>query len=97
MNVGVWLFIVLLIEIAAILAVAYLSFIGFFEPMRALTKAGLWMMTFGLMVQIVRTLHYFEFGSYPVDTFFPIWVTKDLGASLLVLDLMIVHFKTPKG
>lgn len=96
MNVGAWLFVVLVIELAAILVVAYLSFIGFFEPMRTLTKAGLWMMTFGLMVQIMRTLHYFEVGSYPVDTFFPLWVTKDLGASLLVLDLLIPHLKTPK-
>lgn len=92
MNVGAWLFAVLVIELAAIIAVAFMSFIGFFEGMRPLAKVGIWMMTMGLMVQIMRTLHYFEFGAYPVDTIFPLWVTKDLGASLLVLDLLLLNF-----
>lgn len=94
MNVGLWLFAVLIIELIAILCVAYLSFIGFFDPMRTLTKVAVWMMTFGLMVQIMRTLHYFQVGAYPVDTYFPLWVTKDIGASLLVLDLVILHLKS---
>lgn len=92
MNVGFWLLAVLVIELVAIFGVAYMSFTGFFEGMRPLAKVGIWMMTTGLMVQIMRTLHYFEFGAYPVDTIFPLWVTKDLGASLLVLDLLLLNF-----
>lgn len=97
MNVAGWLFAVLVIELVAIFVVAYLSFIGFFDPMRVLTKAGLWMMTFGLMVQIMRSLHYFQVGAYPVDTYFPLWITKDLGASMLVLDLLILHIQSKKA
>lgn len=92
MNVGAWLFAVLVIELAAIIAVAFMSFAGFFEGMRPLAKVGIWVMTTGLMVQVMRTLHYFEFGSYPVDTIFPLWVTKDLGASLLIFDLLLLNF-----
>ena len=92
MNVGAWLLAVLIIELVAIGLVAYLSFTGFFEPMRLLAKVGIWVMTVGLMVQIMRTLHFFEFGAYPVDTIFPMWVTKDLGASLLVFDLALLSF-----
>lgn len=90
MSVGGWLLLVLVIELAAILLVAYLSFSGFFESMRLLAKIGIWVMTTGLMVQIMRTLHYFEFGAYPVDTIFPLWVTKDIGASLLIFDLALL-------
>jgi hypothetical protein len=90
MSVGAWLMAVLVIELVAIACVAYLAFSGFFKGMRLLAKVGVFFMTTGLMVQTVRTLHYFEFGTYPVDTFFPLWVTKDLGISLVVFDLVLL-------
>lgn len=90
MSVGAWLFGVLVMELVAIMCVAYLSFDGFFKGMRILAKVGILMMTTGLMVQIMRTLHFFEFGAYPVDTFFPLWVTKDIGASVLIFDLVLM-------
>lgn len=90
MNVGGWLLAVLIIELIAILLVAHLSFSGFFHEMRILAKIGIWVMTTGLMVQIIRSLHYFEFGVYPIDTIFPLWVTKDIGASLIIFDLFLL-------
>jgi hypothetical protein len=93
MNVGAWLLAVLIIELVAILLVAYLSFSGFFHGMRILAKIGVWVMTTGLIVQIMRSLHYFEFGAYPIDTIFPLWVTKDIGASLIVFDLFLLSRK----
>jgi hypothetical protein len=50
-------------------------------------------MTAGLMVQIMRSLHYFELGAYPVDNFLPLWVTKDIGASLIIFDLFLFSRK----
>jgi hypothetical protein len=93
MNVAGWLLAVLVLELIAIVLVAYLSFSGFFDGMRIVAKIGIWMMTTGLMVQIMRSLHYFEFGAYPVDTIFPLWVTKDIGASLIVFDLFLLSKK----
>ena len=93
MNVGAWLLAVLILELIAIMLVAYLSFSGFFHYMRPVAKIGIWVMTTGLMVQIMRTLHYFEFGSYPIDSIFPLWVTKDIGASLIVFDLFLLSRK----
>lgn len=90
MSVGAWLMTVLIIELVAIACVACLAFSGFFTGMRLLTKLGVFFMTTGLIVQIVRTLHYFEFGAYPIDTFFPLWVTKDLGISLVIFDLVLL-------
>ena len=87
---GAWLLTVLCVEVAAIGCAAYLAFGGFFTGMRTLTKIGIFLLMAGLMVQIMRTLHFFEFGAYPVDTFFPLWVSKDIGASVLIFDLVLM-------
>jgi len=96
MTVLHWLLSVLVIELIAVLTVAFLAFSGFFTEMRILSKIGIFVMTTGLMVQIMRSLHYVEYGSYPVDTFFPLWITKDIGASIIIFDLALLHFKRSK-
>jgi hypothetical protein len=80
-------------ELIAVFVVAFLAFSGFFTDMRMLSKIGIFVMTMGLMVQIMRSLHYFEFGAYPTDTLFPLWITKDIGASLIIFDLALLHFR----
>jgi hypothetical protein len=60
------------------------------------SKIGIFVMTAGLMVQIMRTLYFLDYGSYPVDTFFPLWITKDIGASIIVFDLALLHFRRNK-
>jgi hypothetical protein len=87
---------ILVIELIAVFVVAFLAFSGFFTDMRMLSKIGVFVMTMGLMVQIMRSLHYFEFGAYPTDTLFPLWITKDIGASLIIFDLALLHFRKDK-
>jgi hypothetical protein len=96
MTLTDWLLSVLVLELIAILTVAFLAFSGFFTGMRILSKVGIFVMTTGLMVQIMRSLYYFENGSYPIDTFFPLWITKDIGASILIFDLALLHFRRNK-
>ena len=96
MTVTYWLIAVLIIELIAILTVAFLAFSGFFSDMRMFSKIGIFVMITGLMVQIMRTLYYLDYGSYPVDTFFPLWITKDIGASIIVFDLALLHFRKNK-
>ena len=96
MNLIHWLMSILVIELIAVFVVAFLAFSGFFTDMRMLSKIGIFVMTMGLMVQIMRSLHYFEFGAYPTDTLFPLWITKDIGASLIIFDLALLHFKKDK-
>jgi hypothetical protein len=88
-----WLMSILVMELIAVFVVAFLAFSGFFTDMRMLSKIGIFVMTMGLMVQIMRSLHYFEFGAYPTDTLFPLWITKDIGASLIIFDLALLHFR----
>ena len=96
MTVTYWLIAVLIVELIAILTVAFLAFSGFFLAMRMLSKIGIFIMTSGLIVQIMRTLYYLDYGSYPVDTFFPLWITKDIGASIIIFDLAVLHFRRNK-
>ena len=96
MTVTYWLITILIIELIAILTVAFLAFSGFFSDMRMFSKIGIFVMTTGLMVQIMRTLYFLDYGSYPVDTFFPLWITKDIGASIIVFDLALLHFRKNK-
>jgi hypothetical protein len=96
MTVTYWLITVLIIELIAILTVAFLAFSGFFLDMRMFSKIGIFVLTSGLIVQIMRTLYFLDYGSYPVDTFFPLWITKDIGASIIVFDLALLHFRKNK-
>jgi len=96
MTVTYWLITVLIIELIAILTVAFLAFSGFFSDMRMFSKIGIFVMTTGLIVQIMRTLYYLDYGSYPVDTFFPLWITKDIGASIIIFDLALLRFRKDK-
>ena len=96
MTVVHWLMSILVIELIAVFVVAFLAFSGFFTDMRMLSKIGIFVMTMGLMVQVMRSLHYFEFGAYPIDTFFPLWITKDIGASIIIFDLALLYFRKAK-
>jgi len=96
MTVVHWLMAILVMELIAVFLVAFLAFSGFFTDMRMLSKIGIFVMTTGLMVQVMRSLHFFEFGVYPVDTFFPLWITKDIGASIIIFDLALLHFRKAK-
>ena len=96
MTLTAWLLSVLVLELIAILTVAFLAFSGFFTGMRILSKVGIFVMTTGLMVQIMRSLYYFENGSYPIDNLFPLWITKDIGASIIIIDLALLHFRKNK-
>jgi len=93
MTVVHWLMAILVMELIAVFLVAFLAFSGFFTDMRMLSKIGIFVMTTGLMVQVMRSLHFFEYGVYPVDTFFPLWITKDIGASIIIFDLALLHFR----
>ena len=93
MTVIHWLMTILAMELIAVFLVAFLAFSGFFTDMRMLSKIGIFVMTTGLMVQVMRSLHFFEYGVYPVDTLFPLWITKDIGASIIIFDLALLHFR----
>jgi hypothetical protein len=81
-----WLVLVGVIEAGAFFAasVYMLSAEGLKET--KLFKAGLIMLMMGLIVQLSRSAHYATTGTYPVDNYFPLWILKDIGASILIFE-----------
>ncbi len=90
-EIKLWLILVLLIEVPAIAMVAChlqlraaLARMGFGWPM----LVGVLLCTFGLCVQVGRSMNYIKFNAYPVDEWFPFWVTKDIGISVMLFCLV---------
>jgi hypothetical protein len=92
-TIAMWLAIMLVIEVAAIASLAWLALSGAAMKMNKMLAVGVIMLTIGLGVQVVRSLHYFEFGRYPVDKIFPWWVLKDFGGSLIIFYLAFIWRK----
>lgn len=83
-DISTWLSIMLVIEGAAILFVGWLSVSGHVLQFPKILSIGILLMSFGLMVQVIRSLHYFQHGVYPIDTIFPFWILKDIGGSIMI-------------
>ena len=84
LDISIWLSIMLVIEGAAILFVGWLSVSGHVLTFPKILSTGILLMSFGLMVQVIRSIYYLEHGHYPVDTIFPFWILKDIGGSLII-------------
>ena len=92
-QIAFWLITAGVFEIVAILLAIFVVFPSEELNLHPVLKAGFALMVFGLVVQIIRSTHYLQHGHYPIDVVFPMWVTKDLGASLIVYYFAIVHPK----
>lgn len=80
------------IEIAAVLVAIFVVFPSE-NNWHWMLRWGFALLTHGLTVQIIRTVYFLQHGHYPADVFFPQWITKDLGASLLLFYFAFVHPK----
>jgi hypothetical protein len=92
-QVAFWLVAVLVIELAAVFVAMFCVFLRHNPPMHYLQKIGFALLVCGLVVQVVRSLHYIEFGEYPEDVYFPLWITKDLGACVLIFYYAFIYPK----
>jgi hypothetical protein len=91
-QIAAWLSVALIFQVIAI----FVAFIYVFmapNNFHWMLKLGFASMVFGLVVQIVRSIHYLDVGSYPVDHYFPLWLSKDIGSVLLIFYFSFVHGK----
>ena len=96
MQVAFWLIVIGALGMAAVFVAVFILFPSATD-WHWMLKTGIALMVFGLVVRIVRTLHYLEHGHYPVDIYFPMWATKDIGASILIYYFTFVHPKIKGG
>lgn len=86
-EIKLWLTLALLIEVPAIAMVVLHT--PFMQRLKAigfgrLMLTGIYLATIGLCAQVGRTNHYIKFDVYPVDEWFPVWVLKDIGLSIIL-------------
>ena len=95
-EIKLWLILVLLVEVPAIAMVAmhiHLRAALYRMGFDRLMLVGMAMLTMGLFVQVGRTNHYLKFDKYPVDEWFPFWVLKDIGGSIMLFCLIRLAVK----
>lgn len=83
-TVKAWLLVMMAVSIPAILLVFFSSLSQNAHNLDVAYKVAILLCTFGLVVQCVRSVYFFSNGSYPVDNFFPLWITKDIGIVILI-------------
>ena len=90
---AIWLGAVLVVEAIAILVAFWYLFMGNNQSLHPVLKVAVAFMVFGIAIQCFRTVHFFEFGRYPVDKYFPLWVTKDIGICIAIYYYAFIHPK----
>lgn len=91
-----WLAGMLVIELIAIFVAFFYVFTNDDSGLHIVQKIGFASLVFGLVVQIIRSIHFLEHGFYPVDRYFPMWITKDIGACILIYYYSFIHGKGAK-
>jgi hypothetical protein len=92
-QVAAWLSVMLVVSVVFIGIALVCVFLNAGETMHILQKIGFALLVFGLVVQCVRSLNYLQFGEYPEDVYFPLWITKDLGACVLIYYYSFIYPK----
>jgi hypothetical protein len=83
-NIAVWLGVIGVLEAGAAGLFFSQIFNVKFATMKPLLKLGLLLFAFGIVVQLIRSFHFFNFGAYPADKYVPLWALKDVGGSLIL-------------
>lgn len=91
-QVAFWLVAMGAVELVAVVVAIFVVFPAG-QELHQVLKLGFAVMSFGLVVQLVRSLHYLQHGVYPIDSVFPMWITKDVGASILIFYFAFIHGK----
>lgn len=91
--VAMWLSVILVFEVIAIFTAFIYVFAKADNGLHVMLKIGFASMVFGLVVQVVRSIHYLDAGYYPIDKIFPMWATKDIGAIILIYYFSFIHSK----
>ena len=91
-QVAMWLTISMVSSFFFI-AIAFIYVFMSGQDMHIIQKVGFALLVFGLVVQVVRTVHYLNVGSYPVDHYVPLWLSKDIGIMVLIYFYAFIYPK----
>jgi hypothetical protein len=95
-QIAFWLVTMGVIELIAVFIAVFVVFPSD-NGMHIIQKVGFATMVFGLVVQLIRSVHYLHHGAYPIDKIFPMWITKDIGACVLIYYYSFIFPKKMNG
>ena len=84
MVVEFWLMLVMGFSALAMVASIILIHRQHWQEQDKVFRIGFLLLCLGLGVQTFRSIHYLQFGTYPIDFYFPTWIVKDAGFCLIV-------------
>jgi hypothetical protein len=79
-----WLLLVMAFSVVALGAAMVLTHGAYWQTRDKTFRVGFLLLCLGLGVQTYRSIHYLQFGTYPVDHYFPTWIVKDVGFCLII-------------
>lgn len=82
-QVSFWLVTMGIVDGVAVVIAMFVLFTND-SPLAPMQKIGIAFLVMGLVVQLSRSGHYLIHGFYPIDRYFPLWITKDVGAAILI-------------
>jgi hypothetical protein len=88
-----WLIALMGISSVAMVSGFALSFSDQWQTMTKTFRIGFILLTMGLGVQTIRSLHFLQFGTYPIDEYFPTWIVKDIGFCLMVYSMTVASIR----
>ena len=92
-SVQAWLMLVMILSVPTILGMLILAPTHYIKDIDPWFKGAMLLITFGLIVQCIRSTHFFLYGSYPIDNIFPMWVTKDVGGIIFIVRTLYLRMK----
>jgi len=91
--VSFWLVLVMIVSLAALFLAGMFIHSKFWHSHDKVFRIGFILLCLGLGVQTFRSIHFLQFGSYPVDYFFPTWAVKDIGICLMIWSAFVASRK----
>lgn len=91
--VEMWLMLVMGFSVVALATAMILTHSQYWQTLDKTFRVGFLLLCLGLGVQTFRSIHYLQFGSYPIDFYFPTWIVKDIGFCLIVYSYFMKSVK----
>jgi uncharacterized membrane protein YozB (DUF420 family) len=79
-----WLVLVMVISLIALFFAMMFIHSKAWQKHDKTFRVGFILLCLGLGVQTFRSIHFLQFGAYPIDEYFPTWLTKDFGFCLMI-------------
>lgn len=87
--VSFWLILVMVVSLSALVLAGMFIHSQHWQSHAKTFRIGFILLCLGLGVQTFRSIHFLQFGSYPIDFYFPTWIVKDVGFCLMIYSKFI--------